>query len=58
MSDDGTTTWQPLSALLQIARDINEQFDNTRALYEHLCQGRETGPTFSMTRLSSACYGT
>jgi hypothetical protein len=41
MSDDGTTTWQPLSALLQIARDINEQFDNTRALYEHLCQGRD-----------------
>src|ERR1035441_5965830 len=41
MSDDGTTTWQPLSALPQIERDINEQFDNTRELYEHLCQGRD-----------------
>jgi hypothetical protein len=34
-------TWQPLSALPQIERDINEQFDNTRELYEHLCQGRD-----------------
>jgi len=41
MSDDGATTWQPLSALPQIARDINEQFDNTRELYEHQCHGRD-----------------
>jgi len=41
MSDDGATTWQALSALPQIERDINEQFDNTREFYEHLCQGRD-----------------
>ena len=57
MSDDGTTTWQPLSELAQIERGIDEQFDNTRELYEHLCPA-VTGPTFSMTRWSSACYAT
>ena len=41
MSDDDTMTWQTLSALAQIERDINEQFDNTRELYEQLCQGRD-----------------
>jgi hypothetical protein len=30
MTDTDTPQWQPLSALAQIARDIAEQFANTR----------------------------
>lgn len=41
MSDDDTASWQPLSELERIARGIDEQFDNTRDLYEHLCTGRD-----------------
>jgi hypothetical protein len=41
MSDNGTASFQPLSELARIARGIDEQLDNTRELYEHLCAGRE-----------------
>jgi hypothetical protein len=41
MSDDEAARFQPLSELAQIARGIDEQFDNTRELYEHLCTGRD-----------------
>jgi hypothetical protein len=41
MADTDTPQWQPLSALPQIARDIDEQFANTQEQYETLLEVRE-----------------
>lgn len=41
MTDTDTPQWQPLSALAQIARDIDEQFANTREQYATLLEVRE-----------------
>jgi hypothetical protein len=36
-----TSQWQPLSALAQIALDIDEQFANTREQYATLLEARD-----------------
>jgi hypothetical protein len=41
MTDTDTPQWQPLSALAQIARDIDEQFANTRDQYDTLLEARD-----------------
>jgi len=41
MADSDTPQWQPLSALPQIARDIDEQFANTQEQYETLLEVHE-----------------
>jgi len=41
MADTDTPQWQPLSALAQIARDIDEQFANTQEQYETLLEVRD-----------------
>ena len=41
MTDTDTPQWQPLSALAQIARDIDEQFANTREQYDTLLEARD-----------------
>ena len=41
MTDPDTPQWQPLSALAQIARDIDEQFANTREQYDTLLDARD-----------------
>jgi hypothetical protein len=41
MTGIDTPQWQPLSALAQIARDIDEQFANTREQYDTLLEARD-----------------
>jgi len=41
MTDTNTPQWQPLSAIVQIALDINEQFANTREQYDTLLEARD-----------------
>src|SRR5271165_3786189 len=41
MAETDSPHWQPLSALAQIARDIDEQFANTREQYETLLEVRD-----------------
>ena len=41
MTDTDTPQWQPLAALVQMARDIDEQFVNTREQYDTLLEARD-----------------
>src|SRR5450755_1379374 len=41
MTDSESVQWQPLSALAKVARDVDEQFTNTREQYEQLLRARD-----------------
>jgi hypothetical protein len=41
MTDSESVQWQPLSALPKVARDVDEQFTNTREQYEQLLRARD-----------------
>ena len=41
MTDSESVRWQPLSALPKVARDVDEQFTNTREQYEQLLRARD-----------------
>jgi hypothetical protein len=41
MTDSESVQWQPLSALPRVARDVDEQFTNTREQYEQLLRARD-----------------
>lgn len=41
MTDSESLQWQPLSALSKVARDVDEQFTNTREQYEQLLRARD-----------------
>ena len=41
MTDSESVQWQPLSALPEVARDVDEQFTNTREQYEQLLRARD-----------------
>jgi hypothetical protein len=41
MTDSENVQWQPLSALPNVARDVDEQFTNTREQYEQPLRARD-----------------
>jgi hypothetical protein len=41
MTDSESVQWQPLSALPKVARDVDEQFTNTREQYEQPLRARD-----------------
>jgi hypothetical protein len=41
MTASESVQWQPLSALPKVARDVDEQFTNTREQYEQLLRARD-----------------
>ena len=41
MTDSESLQWQPLSALPEVSRDVDEQFTNTREQYEQLLRARD-----------------